>query len=335
LNVCCFCVRVLFDVEILDICCKNYCSVYFVIIIIFQRRNNYFEMYSPDVYLTDAKIDSSAIHDKVVGKVHENTGKIEEKLGHVLHKQDLEAKGAAKQLQGETEQEIAERKKKLVEKKKKKKTRKCNKQNVKKLPEHANSSDETIDKERWSREAKPEMTPLVVIDPPVRIGPEPDLSIGYPGVHNSPLDPKAVVVVNKAISPHYRVNPATGIAIPTQATVVHTFSDKESGARFMETLVTHPVVGTTVVDGVYVDNSHPATVVSSGKHDVIVGSLHQCTGKVQELVGTVLHNESLKQRGHAKHEIGKNEVAIGESKKIAEEIVKDIKQEMIDDIKPV
>jgi hypothetical protein len=34
-------------------------------------------MYATNVYATDASVDSSATHDKVVGKVHENKGKIE------------------------------------------------------------------------------------------------------------------------------------------------------------------------------------------------------------------------------------------------------------------
>jgi uncharacterized protein YjbJ (UPF0337 family) len=46
----------------------------------------------------------------------------------------------------------------------------------------------------------------------------------------------------------------------------------------------------------------------------------------QEKVGAAFHNETLEAHGHAKQEIGKNEVAIGEAKKVAEEVVKDLKK---------
>ena len=119
------------------------------------------------------------------------------------------------------------------------------------------------------------------------------------------------------------MNPATGIAIQTE-TAVFTKDGKASAVQHKT--VDHPVVGTTVVDGVYVDNTHPATVVSTGAHDVQVGKMHERNGKMQEKIGHALHKPELEARGQAKQVIGQNEQIIGEQKKMAEERVKDIKK---------
>jgi hypothetical protein len=206
-------------------------------------------------------------------------------LGHALNKPDLEAKGAVKQVQGETEQAIGETKKMMDEKEKeRKKFEEEREKAFRDARRHDNLVYTVEERNHWDREymANHGVTPLVVVDPAVRTGPsEPAVPLAYPGHHN-PHHLETVVVVNNTLGPEYRVNPQTGIAIKTDTDVVHTFYDQPLGPHHsVETTVAHPVVGTTVVDGVYVENSHPATVISTGEHDVQVGNMHQRTGKIQ------------------------------------------------------
>ena len=126
------------------------------------------------------------------------------------------------------------------------------------------------------------MTPLATITPAVHTGAAKSAATttSKANVHHTK---HGVVTVGESRpgEAEYRVNPATGIAIQTETAV---FTKDGKGSAVQHKTVDHPVVGTTVVDGVYVDNTHPATVVSTGAHDVQVGierRLHRLDKRVK------------------------------------------------------
>jgi hypothetical protein len=87
------------------------------------------------------------------------------------------------------------------------------------------------------------------------------------------------------------LNPATGIAIKTDKNVIHDFHDEVLGPRHsVETYVEHPVVGTTVVDEVYVDNTHPATVASTGGAGYACGQYASAQFSLYKILQLLLHS---------------------------------------------
>ena len=331
--------------------------------------------------VTDATSDSSATHDKMVGKMHENNGKIQEKIGCALNKPELEAKGQAKQVQGMAEQAIGESKsladQRAKDDEKERKifldARECEYQRIygsfalseldrghwntgylmwyrRTHPEFYFSGRllvSEIERRQWldnfeldcqRYEAEEQRRRLVyqqlrdadflrtygnrTLTTDERSCLENDHLVVYrvaqknPGfmvpfvVINSPV---ASDTYNRASEPEYRVNPATGIAIETEPHML-----TKDGK--------HPVVGTMAADRMYVNNAHPATVTSTGSHDVQVGKMHERNGKIQEKIGAVFHDPVLEAHGQAKQTIGQNEQLIGEQKKTAEDRVHELKK---------
>ena len=293
--------------------------------------------------LSDATSDSSATHDKIVGKMHENNGKIQEKIGRALNKPEMEASGQAKQVQGMAEQAIGESKsmaeKRAKEDEKLREEREKERKNFLEAREreyqriYGSVALSELDRQHWNtgylvwyRRAYPD---FCFSDRSLMSEIE-----RQQWLDNFELERQRYEAEEQRRRLAYQQSRDADF-LRTYGNRVLT-ADERAGLE-NDHLVTYRkaqknpgfMVPLTVIDLSVARETHsgnPRTAASTGSHDVQVGKMHERNGKIQEKMGAVFHDPVLEAHGQAKQTVGQNEQLIGEEKKIAEDRLHELKK---------